>query len=141
MSGSRTNFQLYWFQRYPGVFPAVPWNVLRWSSFLRIGVLPIRVGVGTVVHPPCRSSVNSTVPVAPVIILVHCRELHDIADSQTIHCKHIGLYTSFCEFFQYTEQSIWMVSNTYTCMYIYIILKCCPTNTFLLQFEWFKKKI
>lgn len=85
MSGSRTTHQLYQFQRYPRIFPMVPWNVPKISNFLGVGVLSIRVGEKTRWEPPCGSVSGGTVTAAPsVIILVRCGELTVIAVRQAI---------------------------------------------------------
>lgn len=89
MSGPRTNHQLHWFQRYVRIFKMEPWNVFR-ISYLRVGVLSIRVSMKTPVEPSYRSETGDTVEVRSVIILVRCRELHVVADSQTIPYNHIG---------------------------------------------------
>lgn len=89
MSGSRTNHQLHWFQRYPHVFPRKPCNVLM-SIIFRVGVRPIRVGAWTSLKPPCRFEPGGTVIAAVnVIILVWCGELHVIVVIKGIPYNHI----------------------------------------------------
>lgn len=60
----------YSFQRYPEVFPVIPYNVFITVSYLRVGVLSIGVGESTVVKPTCRFHDGGTVTAVPVIVLV-----------------------------------------------------------------------
>lgn len=57
----------------------IPCNVFK-TSFLRVDVLSIRVGIITVVEPPCRSEHGGTVNVVvTVVILVACCKFHVVA--------------------------------------------------------------
>lgn len=88
ISYSRTNHHVKRFQRYPRAFPVIPYNVSI-TSFLRVGVISIRVGVVTAAKPTYRSVKGGTVKAGPVIVLVRCGEPHVVAGSQAITYNYI----------------------------------------------------
>lgn len=115
MSSSRTNHQLHRFQRYPRVFPVIPYYIFRNICYLRVNILSIMVDFKTYIEPSSRSPVGGTVSATPpVIILIPCTKRHVIVKIQAISYNHICYkwYRNW-NVFRDNSREKWYNHNTY----------------------------